>query len=785
MGSTQIAGGAAAAYSEMLQTMKRSARGVLLSSFSVLAFCLSHPALAQQATNDGETIDLDTVTVTATRADRPLSDVPQTVRVVERAEIEEQLQLTNSAAAVLAKLIPGYTLPTQTISSASETFRGRDLLVMIDGVPMNTPLRDVSRILPMIDLNTVERIEVVAGASSLYGSGATGGTVNFITRKPTDGKPTVAVNTAIRAFTAKPGESLAPEVSATVSGKATSGIDYLFSGSGTFANKTYDGDGRELPSDGMLGQGGGDRFGRGNFLGKVGYDFDASRRFEVSASWIYMEQDPQWMTLYQPPFARPDFGNAYTGESVLEDTKSVSARYTDSGFALGELSVLAYYNDIKKRFNYSEFDIGYNNMVYYSGNPASPTSRYNQSELYSERTGLNLTIDTALNFVEGAKLTWGSDVVYDKTWQTMTNGEDIFTPLQQTTYAAFAQLQVPIGERLVVRAGVRYEYLDLSVSDYTRPAAFMGGVIPPYGPVAAILPPLNVTGGDYNYSAPTFNIGATFKLTETSEIYGGFSQGFALPDLGAFTRRAGAQTTTDALAHSCGLMPYPLPGNVPAGVNPCNKSWTLSYDDLGIEAQIVNNYELGLRYGFGRFRGSLAGFVSTSDQGVNFVAATNSIKQQKEIIYGVEFTGEYAVNDQLSLGTNLGWREGKWDSDGDGDIDYYLPNNRISTPFRGTVYGDYVFKTGARFRLEGEFWSGRDEYDGTDSNPADGLTIYEIDSGATINAAISQPLGGGTLYVSVDNLLDADYANPTATATRNLPVNGWGRTVTLGFSKTF
>lgn len=199
----------------------------------------------------------------------------------------------------------------------------------------------------------------------------------------------------------------------------------------------------------------------------------------------------------------------------------------------------------------------------------------------------------------------------------------------------------------------------------------------------------------------------------------------------------------------------------------------------------MNNYELGIRGSAGPFRASLAGFVSTSDQGVNFVAATNSIKQQKEIIYGIEFTGEYAVNDQLTLGTNLGWREGKWDSDGNGDIDHYLPNNRISTPFRGTVYGDYVFKTGTRLRLEGEFWSGRDQYDGTDSNPADGLTIYEIDGGATINAAISHPLGGGTLYVSVDNLLDADYANPTATATRNLEVNGWGRTVTLGFSKTF
>ncbi|MFX5622887.1 TonB-dependent receptor plug domain-containing protein, partial [Acinetobacter baumannii] len=73
---------------------------------------------------------------------------------------------------------------------------------------------------PLIDLNAVERIEVVAGASSLYGSGATGGTVNFITRKAEDGKPTVSVNGAVRAFTANIGQSLAPELSGTVSGIA-------------------------------------------------------------------------------------------------------------------------------------------------------------------------------------------------------------------------------------------------------------------------------------------------------------------------------------------------------------------------------------------------------------------------------------------------------------------------------------------------------------------------------------------------------------------------------------
>ena len=740
-----------------------------------LAAAFAPPASAQTAASaaapvnsGGETIDLDAVTVTATRAERPLSDVPQTVRVIERAEIEQQLQLTNNPAAVLAKLVPGYSVSTQTISGASESFRGRDLLVMIDGVPMNTPLRNVSRLLALIDLNSVERIEVVAGASSTYGAGATGGMVNFITKRPTEGAPKVSVNTALRTFTANPGSSLAPEVSGTVSGSVKNGVDYLFSATGTFASNTYDGAGRLLPSDGMLGQGGGDNYGRGNFLGKVGYNFDPTKRIEAQASWIYMQQDPEWMTSYAGAFAAPAIGVPYTGQSVLEDSRSVSLRYTDSAFALGALSMLAYYNDIKKRFNYSTFDINNNFLVYYSGNLGSPTSPYNQTILNSERGGFNLTVDTPLSFIEGARLTWGTDIVHDDTWQTLTNGQDVFTPLSQMTYAGFAQLQVPIGERFVVRGGVRYEYLDVTVSDFTRPAAFLG--FPGLG--YAVLPSLAVTGGSYDYSAATFNLGATYKLTDTTELYGGFSQGFALPDIGAFTRRAGAQGTAQILAYGC----Y-IGRTLPSVPYTCNKVNSISYDDLGIEAQIVNNYELGIRGGIGNFKGSLAGFYSTSDDGVNFVASTNSIGQSKEIIYGVEFAGEYAFSPSLALGTNLALREGRWDSDSDGEIDAWLPNNRISTPFRGTVYGNYRFDQGTTVRAEVEFWSGRGKYDGTE--------VFQIEPGAVLNAAVAHPLGGGTVYLSVDNILDSAYPNPSASATRGFDVYGWGRTVTLGFSKTF
>ncbi|MGE0238697.1 MAG: TonB-dependent receptor, partial [Parvibaculaceae bacterium] len=488
--------------------------------------CVSLAALAACGASAGAQEEdgglLDEITITAARTDRPTSDIPQTVQVVGRKQIDEQLRLTGNAATALSRLIPGYSVSTGTISSASETFRGRNVLIMLDGVPLNTPLRDVSRLAALIDLNALERIEVVAGASSLYGSNATGGTINFITRKATAGPPTVTAGATLRAFTADLDSSLQPELTASLTGKSESGFDYVFTGTGKLADKTYDGDGRELPSDALLGQGGSDRFEAGNLLGKLGYDFGQGKRFELSASTIYLDQEPDWLTLYSEPYARPDFSSPYAGKSIREDSQFYSARYSDEEFALGRLSLVGFYNDIQKRFNYTEFDINYNGSVYYSGNLGAPTAPFNQTTLYSERLGSNLTIDTPLDgMIDGGRLTWGGDIVNEKTHQTLTNDLEVFNPLEQTGYAAFAQLQVPFGDRITLRGGVRHEYLDLTVEDFVRPSVFVG--FPGLG--YALLPELPVEGGKFDYEATTFNIGGTLKLAETAELYGGFSQG--------------------------------------------------------------------------------------------------------------------------------------------------------------------------------------------------------------------------------------------------------------------
>ena len=53
-------------------------------------------------------------------------------------------------------------------------------LVLIDGIPQSTPLMNGARDLRVVDANAIERIEVLKGATSIYGNGSGGGIINYI-----------------------------------------------------------------------------------------------------------------------------------------------------------------------------------------------------------------------------------------------------------------------------------------------------------------------------------------------------------------------------------------------------------------------------------------------------------------------------------------------------------------------------------------------------------------------------------------------------------------------------
>lgn len=133
------------------------------------------PAVAQQ-NDDNEII------VSASRSNRTVAEMAQTTWVIENAELEQQIQGGKELKDALAQLIPGLDVSSQSRTNYGMNMRGRPLVVLIDGVRLNSSRSD-SRQLDSVDPFNIDHIEVISGATALYGGGSTGGLINIVTKK--------------------------------------------------------------------------------------------------------------------------------------------------------------------------------------------------------------------------------------------------------------------------------------------------------------------------------------------------------------------------------------------------------------------------------------------------------------------------------------------------------------------------------------------------------------------------------------------------------------------------
>lgn len=153
-----------------------------------LCALLTHAVTAEQAsTDDRETlkpVGLEEMVVVGTRVDTPAFVVPQAVSRISRAEIDAYSYRTTPEA--LAHL-PGVHLQKTAHGQGSPFIRGltgKQVLILVDGVRLNNSAFRFgpNQYLATVDLNAVERIEVLRGAASaLYGTDALGGVINVIT----------------------------------------------------------------------------------------------------------------------------------------------------------------------------------------------------------------------------------------------------------------------------------------------------------------------------------------------------------------------------------------------------------------------------------------------------------------------------------------------------------------------------------------------------------------------------------------------------------------------------
>lgn len=155
-----------------------------------LALCLSPTAVL--AASEGEVREFDQIVVTATRTERAISDVPNTVDIIDRARMDTLLVRD---IADLFRYEPGITVGSSFGRFGLNDIRirglgGNRVRIQTDGIAVPDAFAigsfsSANR--NFVDLDTLKRVEVVRGpTSSLYGSDALGGVVAFVTKDPSD-----------------------------------------------------------------------------------------------------------------------------------------------------------------------------------------------------------------------------------------------------------------------------------------------------------------------------------------------------------------------------------------------------------------------------------------------------------------------------------------------------------------------------------------------------------------------------------------------------------------------
>ena len=156
------------------------------------------------AAEDQPAAALEEITVSATRDDRPLYNVPAAVGLVDREAIGSGRQMIGLDESLMR--IPGLFMQNrynfaQSLKmsirgfGARANFGTRGIKFYQDGIPLTTV--DGQGGIEDIDLNSIDRIEVIRGpVSSLYGS-SSGGVVNFFTGDPPDTERYIGGNVSL------------------------------------------------------------------------------------------------------------------------------------------------------------------------------------------------------------------------------------------------------------------------------------------------------------------------------------------------------------------------------------------------------------------------------------------------------------------------------------------------------------------------------------------------------------------------------------------------------------
>lgn len=723
-------------------------RGVAPGTYRLRAEMLGYRAAEQQVTVGAagavaaelrlevSPVSLEAVVVSASRTEAPAATIPTSVRVVGQEALAEQARVGTGLNGVLANAVPGLAVGTGSSSLFGQSFRGRNVAVLIDGVPQSTG-RNVMRDLETIDASAIERVEVLGGATSIYGDGATGGVINIITRRPAPGLR-MSTSVALEGSPEAPRSSAGTRVVQSLSGSGGD-TEYLFSGSWVTAGSFFDAEGDRIPAD-PQGQGGLADYRSLGLMAKIGHSL-GERRAELSVHRYSGMQETQFTTdptvnAVAPGDAKARaVGGLELNESVGSENLMMMASLQDPELFGGRFRGQLFFRDYLTRF--APFD------------GRSYLDHVAQSFVDSRKLGGRAEMETGLGFLRGGSAVWGLDYTAETSYQGLNVmdaalfdasggrsfrkvGETKWVPeIDSRSVGAFAQFAWAPVERLSLRGGLRHERVRMHVDDFTTVTGN------------------SVVGGDLDFRPLLFNVGAVLTAVPGTDLFASYAQGFSLADVGRVLRAA------------------------PAGFELGSRQ---------LDAQLVDHYEAGVRGSWRRVQASAAVFRSESDLGTTFDAQLNVVRAP-ERIRGVEGTLDVQPTTRLAVGGTLTWSEGESYA---AATDSWLALNgfRIQ-PLKATAYASHRTLPGWSNRLQLLHSGARDRAF------QDGLTYghLPIESYTVVDWTSALHVGPGRFDVGVHNLLDAQYfpvvsqlyaqwGNSSRAAAR-------GRTVSIGYSVSY
>ena len=659
-----------------------------------------------------DTVSLEEVVITANRIKEKKTDAVANVTIIDQKKLQQFIKIAPDMSHLIGMIEPAMSLSTNTTNNRYQNLRGRSILVLIDGIPQSTPLRATDRDIRSIDPAAVERIEIVKGATSIYGNGAIGGIMNIVTKKSPKnvifgGQTTIGAS-ARDSF--KENRGLGYRFNQQFYGNYK-GFSYLVDAAMNQTGSAIDGTGEYISP----------RYGLGdvrtyNGLVKLGYQFDDDNKVEAMYNFYQSLQNTPLVASGGKYLERPRIGVYDTKDPAAQDE---GMRYNHNAYIKFNSNNIFKRTDLElsafTQHQYAIFD-------YRKHNARSPRweSSSGQATVKGEKYGIRTQLTSKVLFSENVftQLLYGADVLIDKTSQPLVDGRYWMPELTSYNSAPFLQTKTTFFQYYVLKAGLRYDYIDVSVPNYevlrlrnTDPRVY-------------------VKGGDLTYNNLSPNIGIAYNQFKYFQPFISYSQGFSIFDLGRTLRAAKA----DVLSK------------------------------INTEPVKTENYEAGAYAELSKYvhlSGSYFYTYSKLGSDLKSVSGFWVVDRTPQKVYGFEVNADIFPTKWLTLGGSFISFEGKKKSTEDGDWDGYMSGTSIPAP-KATAYirvtpTEYSYlqvnylHTGSRDRFSPDNRGVYTEGEGI-VYPID---LFSLSAGYTFNKSFSLALG-------IENLTDKVYYTPAS-----------------------